>query len=474
MPHLPKGDSQVLRPAVRIIGVAFLLAACAPANDADPKRAKDLLVLTRQGSTTFYQGPEGAPIGLEFDLATMFGQYLGRRVRFQLADSAADIVEQVAGGQFDFAAAGLARNHKDKPKVVWGPTYQTIQAVLVHHSDEAPPRDWEDVGKREVGLVDGFGHRERFAETTPAAMGIALKAFDFHDQEPLLERVVQKEIPYAIADSHALAVVRNFFLDLDAAFPIGPPQELAWIFPSEREELAKQAEAFFRMIRENGSLQRLLDRYYGHTERVDPIAAGRMQEKLRSILPQYRREFQNAQELTGIEWRLLAALAYQESHWDPLATSPTNVRGIMMLTEETALRMNVLDRLDAKESILAGARYLVQLKAMLPERILEPDRTWLALAAYNIGYGHLEDARVLAQRKKLNPDAWADLKKTLPLLARPEVANTVKHGFARGGAPVIFVENVRAYYDIMIRLEPPHLPRLHAVRDCRAGNLRAC
>jgi len=474
MPHLPKGDSRVLRTIARIIGAAMVLGACGPASDAGPTRAKDLLVLTRQGPTTFYPGPESKPVGLEYDLATMFGQYLGRRVRFELADSAADIAKQVADGRFAFAAAGLTRGLAAPPQVLWGPSYQSIQAVLVYHTDEAAPRDWEDVDKKEVGVVAGFGHRERLRESAPDGGGITLKTFDFHDQEPLLERVVQKEMPYAIADSHALAVVRNFFLDLDAAFPIGHSQELAWMFAPGQEELVKQAEDFFRMIRDNGTLQRLLDRYYGHTERVDPLEAGRMQERLRSVLPQYRQDFHAAQDITGIEWRLLAALAYQESHWDPFATSPTNVRGMMMLTEETAQRMDVLDRLNAKESILAGAKYLVQLKAMLPERILEPDRTWLALAAYNIGYGHLEDARVLAKRKKLNPDAWADLKKTLPLLARPEVAQTVKHGFARGGAPVIFVENVRAYYDVLVRLEGAHLPRLHAVKDCHAGNLRAC
>ena len=465
---------RVLRTAATIIGTVLARAACGPLGDTGPQGAKELLVLTRQGPSTFYPGPDNAPVGLEYDLATMFGQYLGRRVRFALADNVAEIARQLAGGNAAFAAAGLASDQPLPQGVLRGPAYQSIQAVLVHHTDKAPPRDWSDVGNALVGVVPGFGHQALLREAKATAPELSWKALDLHDQEPLLEKLAQGEFPYAMADSHTLAVVRNIYLDLDAAFAVGPPRELAWLFAPGQEELARAAEDFFRMIRENGMLSRLLDRYYGHTERVDTVAAEHLQEKVRSTLARYRRDFQLAQEITSIEWRLLAALAYQESHWDPLATSPTNVRGMMMLTEETAQRMNVLDRLDPKESILAGAKYLVQLKRMLPERILEPDRTWLALAAYNIGYGHLEDARVLAQRRKLNPDAWADVKKTLPLLARAELANTVKHGFARGGAPVIFVENVRAYYDILIRLEAPHLPRLHATNDCRAGNLRAC
>jgi membrane-bound lytic murein transglycosylase F len=139
-----------------------------------------------------------------------------------------------------------------------------------------------------------------------------------------------------------------------------------------------------------------------------------------------------------------------------MAVSPGNVRGIMMLTETTADRMNVTDRLDVRQNILAGARYLRLLKDSLPTRIREPDRTWMALAAYNQGPGHLEDARILAQRMNLNPDSWLDLKKTLPLLSRSEYFSTVKHGFARGGEAVILTESVRTYYEILQKYERPH------------------
>jgi membrane-bound lytic murein transglycosylase F len=162
--------------------------------------------------------------------------------------------------------------------------------------------------------------------------------------------------------------------------------------------------------------------------------------------------------VTGIDWRLLAALGFQESHWDPLAVSATGVRGLMMLTSETADRMRVSDRLDARQNILAGARYLVELKETLPARIDEPDRTWLALAAYNLGYGHLEDARVLARRQGLNPDLWVDVKRVLPLLSRYEYYSTAKYGFCRGGEALVLTENIRSYYDILMRFEDPHEP----------------
>jgi membrane-bound lytic murein transglycosylase F len=175
---------------------------------------------------------------------------------------------------------------------------------------------------------------------------------------------------------------------------------------------------------------------------------------INTVLPHFRRMFEEAATITGEDWRLLAALAYQESQWNPLATSYTNVRGMMMLTGDTADQMNVSNRLDARESILAGARYLQQLKEQLPDRIPEPDRTWMALAAYNQGSSHLEDARILTSRAGKNPDSWADVKKWMPMLGQPKYYKTLKHGYARGGEAVILVESVRSYYGILQRLEP--------------------
>ena len=229
----------------------------------------------------------------------------------------------------------------------------------------------------------------------------------------------------------------------------------AWAFPANGDaSLPQRAEAFLERIRRDGTLERLADRYFGHAHRLSAGEVEHFLERMQSVLPRYRRLFIEAQDVHGIDWRLLAALAYQESHWDPLATSPTGVRGFMMLTEETADRLAVKNRLDARESILGGARYLGLLAEALPPRIQEPDRTWLALAAYNLGIGHLEDARILAQRKGLSPDTWQDVKLALPGLADPATYQKLKHGYARGHEAMQFVDNVRNFHDILDRVQP--------------------
>jgi membrane-bound lytic murein transglycosylase F len=270
-----------------------------------------------------------------------------------------------------------------------------------------------------------------------------------------LAKVADGALDCVAANELQIAYARNLQPGLSGAFDIGAPSRLAWAFPRDVDPaLFEQVQAFFARIRQDGTLRRLLDRFYGHNERLATMDSATFITRCNTTLPDFRHLFEEAATLTGEDWRLLAAIAYQESQWDPLATSFTNVRGMMMLTEDTADQMKVENRLDARASIIAGARYLVMLKEQMPERIPEPDRTWLALAAYNQGFGHMEDARILTVRAGLNPDSWTDVKKWMPLLSEPDYFETVKHGYARGGEAVIMVENIRSYYDMLKRLEP--------------------
>ena len=221
---------------------------------------------------------------------------------------------------------------------------------------------------------------------------------------------------------------------------------------------------FIEQARKDVTLARIYERYFGHVRRLGSSDILGIMQRRPERLPELRPHFHEAQTLTGIDWRLLAAIGYQESQWNSYATSPTGVRGLMMLTTQTADRMGVADRLDARQSILGGARYLVLLKESLPARIPEPDRTWLALAAYNQGLGHMEDARRIAQARGGNPDSWADVKEALPYLSRGTYANVTRYGYARGVEAQHFAENIRNYYDILRRLEAEFDPMINLGR----------
>jgi membrane-bound lytic murein transglycosylase F len=334
----------------------------------------------------------------------------------------------------------------------FGKAYQSLDELLICHG--ATPDDLDNLDGHELVVTSGSPQEAALREVQREHDKLRWKSRRDTSAAELLEEVAAGKLDCTVANDEQLATARNFYPELGEALDIDSPSDMSWAFNSNVDtKLFDEAQQFFTRIKQDGTLRRLIDRYYGYNERLNAVNAEAFIAQTRTLLPHFRHWFKEAADLTGIDWQLLAALAYQESHWDPNATSYTNVRGMMMLTEETADRMNVENRLDAHDSILAGARYLQLLKEQLPLRMNEEDRLWMALAAYNQGMGHLEDARVLASQSGLNPDVWADVKRMMPLLSRPSFYKKTKRGKARGGEAVILVETVRLYNDMLKRLD---------------------
>lgn len=352
-------------------------------------------------------------------------------------------------------AATPLRIENNPAALQFGPSYQSVRELLVCNSDRPRIKNLADLSGRKLIVEAGSAHEVALREAQANLPSLHWQTDHDLTTQDLLAEVGEGSLDCAAANELQFADARNYHPNLEAELDIVPPSKLAWGFPGDADpDLIKQVQIFFTSIQQDGTLHRLLDRYYGHNNRLDKMDAAAFITGINTVLPRFRRMFEEAATLTGEDWRLLAALAYRESQWNPLATSYTNVRGMMMLTGDTADQMNVSNRLDARESILAGAEYLLLLKEQMPDRITEPDRTWLALAAYNQGYSHLEDARILTKRAGLNPDSWSDVKKWMPLLNRPNYYKTLKHGYARGGEAVILVESIRSYYDMLKRLKP--------------------
>ncbi|MGH8672583.1 MAG: membrane-bound lytic murein transglycosylase MltF [Burkholderiales bacterium] len=419
---------------------------------APVKESGELVVVTRKGPTTYYLNEKGEPAGFEYDLAKLFAQYLGVELTLIVADGPQDVRNILFRHHAHLGAAGLTNTPHGKLR--FGPPYQTVRQLVIYNTTQPRPRGYGDLAGTDIEIMAGHLGDDELAAARERFPALNWREVQVDDSEELLKKVARGELVATIIDSNMLAVAKNFYPNVGAAFPMGDIDHLAWVFPGDADPfLFEETRKFFRTIKNNSQLQRLLDRYYGHVDRLGEADVSGFLEKMQNLLPRFKPLFKEAEEISGIDWRVLAALAYQESHWDPLATSPTNVRGIMMLTEETAERMGVVDRLQAKPSIVAGARYLALLRASLPPRISEPDRTWMAIAAYNVGLGHVEDARILAQRRGLSPDSWTELKKTLPLLSQDEHHGGLKSGYARGGEAVIMTENIRTYLDILSRFE---------------------
>jgi membrane-bound lytic murein transglycosylase F len=184
--------------------------------------------------------------------------------------------------------------------------------------------------------------------------------------------------------------------------------------------------------------------------RLPKRLAADFRSHIETRLPHLRPSFEAAGRDTGFNWRMLAALGYQESRWRPAAVSPKGAQGVMMLMPLTATKMGVKNVFSPDENIMAGSRYLLHMKERIPKRIRDPDRTLLAMAAYNIGIGHLEDARIITQMRKMNPDSWADVRANLPRLSDPVWHKRVKRGYANGRETAQFVERVAQFAAILV------------------------
>lgn len=419
------------------------------------ERVKDagvLTVITRNSPTTYYIGPEG-PTGPEYDLAKAFADELGVELEIITPESFADIMPAIENGDADFAAAGLTVTDSRAERVRFAPAYQTITQQLVYRSGRGRerPDSFEALEGAIIDVVAGSSHVEQLERLKPEYPELSWKPHRSADSEELLYLVWEGLMDFTIADSNEVTLNQRFYPELTVAFDVTDPEELAWAFPPGKDDsLYREAVKFFEAIKADGRLDQILERHYGHAERLDYVGTRIYLRHIAKRLPDYRDLFKEAAEAYDLDWRLLAAIGYQESHWNPKARSPTGVRGLMMLTQRTARQMDVQNRLDPRQSIMGGARYFMHVKDKIPDRIQEPDRTWLALAAYNVGFGHLEDARKITEYQGGDPDKWIDVMERLPLLSQKAYYKYTRYGYARGREPVKYVQNIRSYYDILV------------------------
>ena len=434
-----------------IIALCLLLGTCSPHLTVleQVQRGGVLKVVTRSAPTTYYIGPDG-PVGPEFDLARGFAEFLGVDLDIYPMDNIAGILPEVAGGRAHVAAAALTATPSREATLEFGPTYRTVTQQLVYRQGSSMPRTLEQAYGRRLEVAAGSSHVETLEALRVSAPGLTWLENPLRDIQELLAGVASGEIELTVADSTAVLINQFFYPDIRVAFDLSEPKPVAWAFRGgEDRSLVDAAEAYFDEIIANGRLAEINDRYLGHTDRFDYVGTRTFLQHIETRLPRYRAWFEEAAAEHGFDWRLLAAVAYQESHWNPRAVSPTGVRGLMMLTLRTAEAMGVDDREDPEQSIRGGARYLERVFDKIPERIPEPDRTWMALASYNVGYGHLEDARRITQRRDLDPDRWAHVRESLPLLTQERWYKQTRFGYTRGWEPVRFVENVRRYYEVL-------------------------
>jgi membrane-bound lytic murein transglycosylase F len=409
-----------------------------------------LRVATLNSPTTYYEGPAG-PTGFEYELAQGLAEQLGVELELVLVSTPAGALQAVQSGRAHIAAAGVSITPMRSQSVQFSRPILTVVPQLIYRMGDPRPNGPGDVGDGLV--VPRFSAAaEHLATLKQRVPSLKWSESEDAETEELLLKVANGEIAYTVAPSDIVAINQRYYPQLRVAFDVAEAQDVAWAFPNGADvSLFNRVQHYLSGMSE-ADLAQLRDRYFGHVEQVDYLGAVALADHVDSRLPKYRAMFEKAGIKFGMDWRLLAAIGYQESHWDPTAVSPTGVRGIMQLTAQTAKFLDVNNREDPAQSILGGARYVRRMIDLVPMEVQEPDRTWLALAAYNMGYGHLLDVRDLTRQRGGDPSRWVDVRAALPLLTQPRWYQKTKHGYARGHEAETYVGNVRTYYDMLVYL----------------------
>ena len=440
---------------------AVLVMGCGCVDQPTPWeriiRTGQLRFVTIESPHTCYRTPAGFT-GIECELAGRFADETGVELTLIMARDPHAAMLMVAQDRADIGGAGLM-SRMAQNSLSFGPAWYHAALQLVYRGGTDRPKSVESLGKHRIPVTPDQAELLRH-DYPHVRWRVA------HDQDigTLLRKVQEGGISATVANSNQLTIYRHLYPDLRAAFALSGPQPVSWVYRHDTV-LDGRVSEFIRARSENGDLERLLEQYFGHARKFDSNDASTFLTMTRERLPEYQQLFRDTAFRYGMDWTLLAAICYQESHWFPGARSPTGVRGLMMLTQDTAGYLDIGDRVDPGQSVDGGARYFRLLLDKIPERIVDPDRTWLALAAYNIGFQHLEDARILTQKLGGDPDAWVDIRKFLPLLSNDKWHVLTEYGQARGGETVRFVENIRRYQDILRWVHAGEEKKEHRQRD---------
>ena len=405
---------------------------------------------TLYGPNSYYIKGDGFA-GFEYDLAKKYADHLNVDLKIVPSYSLDELFFKLNTGEVDLLAAGLSVTDKRLSRFHFAPSYDQISQKLVYKQGKVRPRKLSDVNGK-LMITASSSHVENLERLKQEHNELNWLETTEFDSEELLLKILDEEIDYTIIDSNTLSINRRYYPEISVGFTIKKAEPLAWMVDKNGDDaiLASLIE-FFGQVHHNGTLLALDDKYYGHIEDFDYVETRTFIRAVSTKLPKYESLFKKyAQE---IDWRLLAAISYQESHWRPNARSHTGVRGMMMLTLGTAKQMGIKSRLDAEQSIRGGSKYFKRMISRMPDRIPSPDRIWFALASYNVGFGHLNDARIITKQQGGDPDRWVEVKTRLPLLQQKKYYKKTKYGYARGKEPVHYVENIRRYYDTLTWLD---------------------
>lgn len=412
-----------------------------------------LRMLTRNNGNSYFV-LRGRPLGFDYELGKRFADYLGVKFEPVVPPDWKDLAPMLLSGEGDIIGAGVTVTDDRWAKIAFADPYGVTQIRVAWGPASDPIELAEDLGGKSVHVRKSSIYNiyltelnQQLAATGRPTVNIVFES-EALETEQLLIDTAQGRLPYTLCRHHQCMEIKAFEPSLTVGPPVSGTYFIAWAVPKDAPDLLREVNRFLAKQRE-GDLDQLYRRYHSGPKRQAKKHTDEHFVTATGTLSDYDELMRKAAQAHNLDWRLLAAIAFEESRFDAKARTDTGGRGLFGMLPGTAqaLKMGELD--DPAASARMAAAYLSTLEREFAQVRDVETRLRFAVASYQAGHEHIQDARLLASQKNLNPSLWADVAKVLPLLALREYASAAKHGYVRGATTVRYVDAVwdrfRAY-----------------------------
>lgn len=407
------------------------------------KEKGGLVLLTRNSLTTYYSDKDNQWAGYEYELASQFAKYYDIPLKVKTVGSAQEAFSLLKKGEGDFIGAGLSSTKERAKNFRLSKKYLQVEQKLVCNRFGKKANSRSQMTKRRILVGSDTSYEETLKNLKKVIKDLDWEAKDISSEEILYE-IHKKNYDCTIVDSNILALQQQLFPNLISTLNMSPKMNVHWFVEKHNYLLERMLNEWLDI--HTVSVLQMQEKYFGYLQpKFDYYDAKIFKRRIQSHLPKWKKFFIKKAKKYDLDWRLLAAISYQESHWNQRAISPTGVRGLMMLTRATANRVGIKSRREPLQSIEGGAKYFSILKKQFSKKVKGEDLNFISLAAYNVGPGHIEDLIRYLEKKELNV-SWYHIKKLLPFLTRKSFFEQLKYGYANGNEPLLYVDRVREFY----------------------------
>ncbi len=415
------------------------------------RKRKVLRVLTTNTAATYFL-LRGRLLGFEYELVSEFARRNNLYVKLIVPPSNHDLLPWLKAGRGDLIAAALTITQaRRKQGLAFSRPYSYATETVVCRAGEKELHSPRDLAGRKLYVRKSSSYFQTLEKLRRGGIDFELSAAGEElNTEEIIAKVAAGEYDLTVADSDILAIESCYRDDIRAAFALGEPVAHGWAVNEQNKKLLAAVNSFFDKEYRGVFYNLTYRKYFANRRNIRTY--GKLRAGRSGRISNYDGLFMKFARKFGFDWRLIAAQSYVESRFDPRVRSWVGARGLMQIMPRTAKELGFKNIVEPGSGIQAGMKYLAIMRNRFEPELKIADRNSFALAAYNAGYGHVLDARRLAEARGLDADRWSEnVERAMLLLSRPNYAKQARYGYCRGSEPVAYVRKIFEHYQAFTR-----------------------